>query len=282
MDLSKIREKLTQLKSGSGGGNKSLFKPKPGKTVVRILPNKHQDDFPFVELKFHYEVAKGSVLSPEVFGERDPINEFAEKLKNTGSKEDFAMGRKIEAKERIYVPILVRGEEADGVKFWGFGKTIYEQLLSIMDDSDYGDITDLKNGRDVTITYTAATSENSFPDIQILPKPSTSKVTENPDVAKAIKEMIDVKTLFKRMSYDELKRKLEAFLDPDNEGEITETPKSSASKSSPAETDAELDDIFETKPAKAAAAAKNVEAPSAGMKGTNLDSLDADFDNLFD
>ena len=35
--------------------------------------------------------------------------------------------------------MVVRGEEKQGVKFWGFGKTVYQELLSIM-DPDYGDI----------------------------------------------------------------------------------------------------------------------------------------------
>jgi hypothetical protein len=53
------------------------------------------------------------------------------------------MGRKIEPKMRTYVPVIIRGKEAEGVKFWGFGKTIYAELLSIISDPDYGDITDL-------------------------------------------------------------------------------------------------------------------------------------------
>ena len=54
---------------------------------------------------------------------------------------------------RTFKPVIVRGEESEGVKFWGFGKTAYQELLSIIIDPDYGDITDPKNGRDITLEF---------------------------------------------------------------------------------------------------------------------------------
>ena len=38
--------------------------------------------------------------------------------------------------------LLFRGEEDKGVQIWGFGKMVYQSLLNIMLDEDYGDITD--------------------------------------------------------------------------------------------------------------------------------------------
>ena len=35
----------------------------------------------------------------------------------------------MEPKMRTYVPILVRGAESEGVKFWGFGKQVYTELF---------------------------------------------------------------------------------------------------------------------------------------------------------
>ena len=36
---------------------------------------------------------------------------------STGSKDDYRLGKKIEAKMRTYAPVVVRGEESQGVKF---------------------------------------------------------------------------------------------------------------------------------------------------------------------
>ena len=49
---------------------------------------------------------------------------------------------------RTYAPVVVRGEESQGVKFWGFGKTVYQELFH-NSHPDYGDITDQVSGRDV-------------------------------------------------------------------------------------------------------------------------------------
>ena len=35
----------------------------------------------------------------------------------------------MEPKLRTFVPIIVRGQEGDGVRFWGFGKTVYQEIL---------------------------------------------------------------------------------------------------------------------------------------------------------
>ena len=53
---------------------------------------------------------------------------------------------------RSYAPVVVRGEEDKGVRLWSFGKTVYQSLLNIMLDEDYGDITDPTDGRDVKVT----------------------------------------------------------------------------------------------------------------------------------
>ena len=59
-------------------------------------------------------------------------------------------------KLRTFVPVLVRGQEGEGVKFWGFGKTVYQEILGYITDPDYGDITVAVNGRDLTIEYKSA------------------------------------------------------------------------------------------------------------------------------
>ena len=53
---------------------------------------------------------------------------------------------------RTLQSVIVRGKESEGVKFWGFGKTVYQELLGVIADPDYGDITDFfTNGRDIGI-----------------------------------------------------------------------------------------------------------------------------------
>ena len=167
---------------------------------------------------FHYNLGQKNYLSPVTFGKADPVVEFAEKLKATGNREDWQMARKMEPKMRCYAPVIVRGQESEGVKFWGFGKTVYQELLSIIADPDYGDITDVMNGRDITIEFTASEGAGSFPKTSIRVKPNTSPATDNKDIAEKItngqKELTEI---FKEVSYDDLKGALSEWLNPEDE-----------------------------------------------------------------
>ena len=162
MDLNAIKNRLSQLQT-TNNKNIKLMETSTGYSSVRIVPYKFNKDNPFIELYFHYDLGGKNYLSPISFGRPDPIEEFAQKLKSTGSKDDYRLGRKVEAKMRTFAPVVVRGEESQGVKFWGFGKTVYQELLSIIADPDYGDITDATNGRDVAVEFkTAEETGKSF------------------------------------------------------------------------------------------------------------------------
>ncbi|MFN9952609.1 MAG: hypothetical protein ACK55I_05860, partial [bacterium] len=110
INLDAIKNRLNNLKNANNSTS-NIWKPEPGEHQIRIVPYVHNRENPFIELYFHYNLVKKSVVSPQSFGRPDPIVEFAEKLKQTGSKEDWLMGRKLEPKMRTYVPVIVRGQE---------------------------------------------------------------------------------------------------------------------------------------------------------------------------
>ena len=218
MDINVIKSRLSQLQQ-SNNRTSALWKPSPGKTQARIVPYKFNKDNPFIELYFHYDMGEKNYLSPISFGRPDPIEEFATKLKTSGNKEDYKLGKKIEAKMRTYAPIIVRGEENEGVKFWGFGKMVYQELLSVIADPDYGDITDPVNGRDIVFEFkTSEETGRAFPSTSIRVKPNQTPVTENPDVMKTVKDtQREITEIYQEHSYDVLKEALETWLSQDSD-----------------------------------------------------------------
>ena len=223
MDLNAIKKRLNQLQT-TNNRTSSLWKPQPGKTQIRIVPYAFNRDNPFIELFFHYNLNNRSYLSPISFGRPDPIEEFAQKLKGSGSKEDYQLSRKLEAKMRTFAPVIVRGEEKQGVKFWGFGKTVYQELLSIIADPDYGDITDPVNGRDVVVEFiTAEESGASFPKTNIRVKPNQTPISDEPDVLELVKTQQDIKEIYQELSYDDLTDVLNEWLNPSEDSSETET-----------------------------------------------------------
>ncbi len=218
MDINAIKKRLNQLQS-TNTRTSNLWKPQPGKQQVRVVPYKFNPDTPFIELFFHYNLGGKNYLSPISFGRPDPIEEFSQRLKTTGSKDDYNLGRKLEAKMRTFAPVIVRGEESEGVKFWGFGKTVYQELLSIIADPDYGDITDPKNGRDVTLEFkTAEETGASFPSTSIRVKPNQTPVTENTSTMATIKDtQREITELYQELSYDDLQGVLNNWLNADSD-----------------------------------------------------------------
>jgi hypothetical protein len=238
LNLDAIKAKLNQLNKSDEKKN-NLWKPQEGKTRVRIVPYVHRKENPFLELYFHYDIAKRSMLSPVSFGNADPVVEFAEKLKKTGDKDEWIMGRKIEPKMRTYVPVIVRGKEAEGVKFWGFGKTIYTELLSIISDPDYGDITDLMNGRDIDVEFTPAEGAGQYPKTAIRVKPNTTPATEDKAIAEKIMNQPVITDIFPEPSYDELEKALQEWMNPENADSDVEDTSSTTTENTATETKTE-------------------------------------------
>ena len=215
MDISLALKRFNSLQNTSKKSD-SLWKPTPGKHQIRLVPYKFNKDIPFIELFFHYNINNKTYLSPISFGRPDPIVEFAEKLKRTGDTDDWKAGKKMEPKLRTFVPVIVRGKESEGVKFWGFGKTVYQDILGYIADPDYGDITDPNTGRDIVLEVMSAEESNaSYPTTTIRVKPATTKLADSKET---IQQLLDgqkeITELYSELSYAELKSVLENWLNP--------------------------------------------------------------------
>jgi hypothetical protein len=245
MDISLALNRFKSLQNNTKKSD-SIWKPANGKSQIRIVPYKFNKDLPFIELYFHYNINNKTYLSPMSFGRPDPIVEFAEKLKRTGDTDDWKAGKKMEPKLRTFVPVIVRGKENEGVKLWGFGKTVYQDILGYIADPDYGDISDPMNGRDIVLEVTSAEESNAaYPTTTIRVKPAVTKLHDDPAVVKDLLEnQKEITELYQELSYAELKSILENWLNP----------------SAPANGDDELVDQLE---APKAAAVKTVPKPAA-------------------
>ena len=215
MDIKLALSRFNSLQNTSKKSD-SLWKPTPGKHQIRLVPYKFNKDIPFIELFFHYNINNKTYLSPISFGRPDPIVEFAEKLKRTGDTDDWKAGKKMEPKLRTFAPVIVRGKENEGVKFWGFGKTVYQDILGYIADPDYGDITDPMNGRDIVVEIQSAEDSNAaYPTTTIRVKPSQSKLAESADQIQSLLEnQKNITELYSELSYSELKGVLENWLNP--------------------------------------------------------------------
>lgn len=235
MDLNMIKNKLDSLqpKESKKKGEKVdytklYWKPREeGKYQIRIVPSKYNKKWPFKEVYLHYGLSKYSIYALTNWDEKDPIVEFTKQLRDTRDSENWKLAKKLDPKMRVFAQVLVRGEEEKGVRLWEFGKNIYQQLLSLADDSDYGDYTDINEGLDFTV-------ETKYGDVggrqvllsTITPRRKSTPISEDADQIKEWldnqNDILELQSQYKK-SFDSLKTILSEYLNPEEgkEGEVT-------------------------------------------------------------
>jgi len=225
LDMAKMKAKLQDLESGGKSKSDNIWwRPQDGDQDIRLVPT--EDGDPFKVYHFHYnlgEGARGGVLCPKrQFGENCPICDFASKLWQEGTDDSKKMAKSLFVRQRFFSPVIDRDNEEAGVRIWGYGKTIYETLLGLVLNPDYGDITDVDAGVDFTLTYTLPKSKGAFPQTNLVPKRKSSALAKNKGSIKEILESVpEISTLFQRKSPADVKAILESFLNP-SDGPLVE------------------------------------------------------------
>lgn len=209
VDLNALKKRLNEL-NGSNKRDK-LWKPEIGKTyTVRILPP--TGDSPFIERFFYYGIAPYAIMAPFQFGKEDPVKEFIDECYRSGSKEQKELVKKISPKSAVYVPIIIRGEEAKGVFLLKCSYTVHKTLLEMFFDEEVGDITDPTEGYDLTVTIEKVPGKK-YPDTKVKEKKKPSVLTSDPSLLKQwVNSIPNVDEMFDLPSSTELKAKFETWL----------------------------------------------------------------------
>jgi len=218
LDLDAIRAKLNKL-SGATSKRNTMWRPQEGEeATVRLLSFPDNDGQPFKERWFYYNIGDNpGLLAPHQFGKPDPIQELINKLREDASKESYDLAKKLYPKMRVYAPVLVRGEEDKGIRVWAFGKTVYQTLLNIMLDEDYGDITDPLEGRDVKVVCTKAPGR-MWASTDVRPRGKSSVLSDNTDTASSwISSIPSLDDMYSLKSYEELENIVNSWLSGDTE-----------------------------------------------------------------
>ena len=217
IDMEKMRSRMTALKNNGNNSNK-FWRPPEGESTIRIVATSNGD--PFRDFWFHYNVgdAPGFLSPKKNFGEDCPLDEYVRQLWKEGTDESKRMAKKLSARQRFFAPVVVRGEENEGVKVWGFGKRAYETLLSLVLNPEYGDITDPESGTDLVINY-GKPAGATFPETKITPRRKAAPLHKKADRAHELMESVpDFDELFaaSRKSNVEVQDILDRFLNTED------------------------------------------------------------------
>lgn len=231
IDLAKIRARLDSVKNnGKAGGQ--FWRPKDGTQIIRIVPTADGD--PFKDYWFHYNLGpqKGGVLCPKRnHDEPCAICDFKDTLwkeyNETQDGDTMKLAKDMSPRQRFFSPVLVRGEEPDGIRIWGFGKEAYTSLLNLVLNPEYGDITDTHEGTDLTLSYGKPPGAN-FPKTVLTPRRRTSPLCDealggDDECNRLIENIPSFENLFEMKSSEQIQEILDVFMASLSGAEETET-----------------------------------------------------------
>ena len=258
-----IKDALTKQTTTSGGFTDIMRFEKGNSYTVRLLPNIEDPSKTF----FHYFVhgwesfATGqytSFVSPQTFGERDPIAELRYRIYRTGSEEEKAKAKAVIRSEKWLVNVHVIDDPTNPdnngkVKIVRFGKQLHKIIMDAIDGED----SDQFGSRVFDMSETGCNlriridDQGGFPTYVASKFLMPSEVPNLKDVDEVYKSVHTLDEVFTIKSYNELKQALdehyfvvESTIEPEPVQQVTTTenesavqPDTSASETSDKETE---------------------------------------------
>jgi len=110
-------------------------------------------------------------------------------------------------------------------------------------DEDYGDITDIAQGRDITVeVIPAAETGKMYNTTTVRVKPVQTPLADSAEkVESFLENQKNVTELFNKYSFDEMKESLQKYLAPSEE---TETVEATTPAKEKVNLDSKIDDLF--------------------------------------
>jgi len=207
---------INESTGGNNSGGSTFVTIKDGRNQVRILPPREDMDSFAVEAWVHYGVGKSGtdkkgkmVVCPKTTNENNPcpVCELSKQLYGMSKKKDdkaMKEAKQFNRKKRVYYNALDKAdvltdfelredpkdkdkqiwfnkktdEQETPVKVLGTGIGVYKDLIKIIIDPEYGDITDPEQGLDIIITKSGSGQFNTEYDVKSVRKESAIEFAE--------------------------------------------------------------------------------------------------------
>lgn len=232
LNLANLRTKLKELKEGNKGISLDVQKKfalipeydmeHPDRSVIRILPAGDTNENFFSETSLH-RIGMQNIHCPKFKGDPCPVCQYISELWNTKDQENIDRARQIKARKRYYFNVIVRErvitdektgkdvvEKDAGPLIFSCGVKLFEKFLkTILDDEEYGDITDLRNGWDFRIIKEIKDGYPNYDDSK--PKRDPSPAGTKEQMAQWMGELHNLSELIKYKTTDELIKELQTY-----------------------------------------------------------------------
>lgn len=232
------REKMLARKKqfeskGNGGG---IIFPKEGTMRLRVHSQGPDEEIGMEVIQFYLGTTKGGVISAATFDEPCPFMEKYKELKDSKDEDDQNLAGLLAPRRRYIIGGTVykdeKGKEIDPDntrKPIQIPRSVYQDIIELfLDEDDWGDMTDPKDGYDIKITRSGkGKNDTSYSVSPCQRKPFPKELQKPLNLEDAIRKRIP--------DYDEAERLLREFLNEDHddpmEGDDTPVPEKKSKKS---------------------------------------------------
>ena len=204
LNMSKVNEKQEELNKPRGDFN--FFSPKDGRNVIRICPPKGDKDVFWKEADTHFGVGPEGklVICSKMFKKKCPVCNEVARLRKTGNKEDQKLADKMKVNHRAYINIIDRNDpdKVDVPQIYNCGNSVLKELINLVCDPEYGDITDFNSGFDITLTKSGKGMNTEY---KVTPKRKESQATTSITEEELQEALPDLDSLVVEKSVEEIK-----------------------------------------------------------------------------
>jgi len=171
--IARVRDKLR--KTDTGGGGLGFLSLKTGKNIIRIMPEVGEMEFFFQTVGRHYFPNKKMAYCPSFTSEGElecPICELVDELYKLGDKSSKALAKELRVSRQYWMNAINRADQEAGPLIFTPGVKIFNYIISLINDPDYGDIYNPDEGTDLTIEKSGSginTDYNPNPRRKITP-----------------------------------------------------------------------------------------------------------------
>lgn len=245
-------------RNSSNSGSENIIKLPEGQSTIRIMPYKYDEEMPFREFNFHYNINGRTFVCPQRHGDENcPVCAFVKttwaEYNKTEDESYKELAKSMGISTRVFIPIIVKespdkeqewSKSNNVIRWWGVSassspRSTYNKILNaakIALKRDI-DITDIKNGMDLIVTVEKGFNGWVYPvDVSLDVTPSTAidNLVKNKSVVVDLLDSVEnIDTMFPLTPVTEIKEALAAHLNPAGEeaenNDSTGTTKSFAS-----------------------------------------------------
>jgi hypothetical protein len=183
VDMDLVRQKQAEVEARTNFDTPWFEFEDEGIYTLRILP-------PFGDKKqFWLEYQKSFKVGPNQkivvplsqFGQECPLQKRIDALNKAGDELSKKEASRIRPKTRVAMFVIDRKNEAKGPQIFETNLDVFRDILTIMADPEFGDITHPEKGTDISVNYTPGKkTKNGFPEWKPQPRRNSSPLSTNP------------------------------------------------------------------------------------------------------